>query len=489
MGQHARLSASQTAMWAGCAGSLAMNDLLPEGDRNVGSDFARLGTCAHALLERVLSEGVDPEAYRGRIITIVGEGTEKEGTSILRKGAKAPKDPTRFWAEVDDDMIDAVDVAVSYVRGRLQELFGHSDTKAAVAKKQLRLETRLTILVDREDSFGTGDVIIDAWPETLEIFDYKHGSGVLVEVKGNKQTRSYAVGVAELDGWDHETYRHTICQPRIGHSDGRVRWEEMTRQEVLDFRAFLLEKAARVDEADRLADITPDKKAVPDALMEAGLLVAGDHCRWCEAKYNRALDRACPAIRKAAEEAAMADFDDDPRADTGREIPRDPEELGRILSWAPVVDSFIREIEAQAQKLAMSGTRVPGHKVVRGKAGGGRKIVELRPEVDELGEPVLGDDGEPVMVPVTEEWLLATLRERFGVKKEDAYTEPKLRSGPQLEAAVKKAGGKAKAEEFDRDFLYMPEGKLTLVPEDDPREEVQVDPAADFDDEPVEVPE
>jgi hypothetical protein len=346
-------------MWSSCPGSLAMQDLLDQSERNVSSYFARLGTCAHALLERVLGEGATAEDYRGRIIRIVGED---EGTSILKKGAKAPKDPQVFWVEVDDDMIESVDVAVSYVRRRLQETFGHSDTKLAVAKKQLHLESRLTILVDRVDSFGTGDIRIDNWPEWLEIVDYKHGQGVVVEVTGNKQLRSYALGAAEIDRFDHETYRYTVAQPRAPHPEGGVRSEEMTRSELLAWKVWLASRAEQVDRADEIAHHVGSDMGgiaaaveVPQALMAAGMLCAGDHCRWCDAKYNRKDDVACPAIRAAAQAAAVADFDDDPATDLSREVPRDPEELGAILRWIPVADQFFREVVTLPSR-PMTGT-------------------------------------------------------------------------------------------------------------------------------------
>jgi hypothetical protein len=222
--------------------------------------------------------------------------------------------------------------------------------------------------------------------------------------------------------------------------------------------------------------------------MAAGLLTAGDHCKWCDAKYNKGLDKACPALRKLAEDTAAADFDEEPteRGDP----PREPEELGSILRWAPAITAFLDAVRVAAWQMARSGTKVPYHKVVQGKSPG-RALLEMVPARDSVtGEMVLGEDGEPLAVPLTPELMRSALS-RYGVPDEKlarAMTDPvpaKLKTGPQLEQLVPKKHKPA----FSAEFMYRREGQLTLVHEDDPRDEVTVNPALDFDDETPEVPE
>ena len=211
MAWHARLSASQTKDWFNCPGTIALKEMFPYDDPS--GEAAQLGTCAHALIERCLEEGVAPEAYRDRLIEIKFPDTEQEETVIMRKNAKWPKQAGRVIFEVDDDMIDATTTFIDYVIGRLVELFPQAyDTTGfgdevpygiavdAVKRGQLKLEGRVNPLPERDDTGGTADVTIDAWPDLMELVDYKNGTGVLVPVKGNLQLRSYTLGRA-FGGW------------------------------------------------------------------------------------------------------------------------------------------------------------------------------------------------------------------------------------------------------------------------------------------------
>jgi hypothetical protein len=50
-----------------------------------------------------------------------------------------------------------------------------------------------------ENGFGTGDCVILA-DKVLQIIDYKHGLGVLVEAENNSQMMCYALGALEAFG-------------------------------------------------------------------------------------------------------------------------------------------------------------------------------------------------------------------------------------------------------------------------------------------------
>jgi hypothetical protein len=438
MTKHANLAPSQSATWEPCPGSVAMIEAIPKKYRQPSGYYAQLGTAAHGLLERCLSTGHEPAEYLGRIIELLGED---ENVSILKPGAKMPDDEDRAIFVVDTDMIEAVETAVAYVLGRMEEL-GEGTS--------LSLEKSVRVLDTRDDCFGTADVVMSSWPDTLEVDDYKNGSGVLVEVEDNHQLRSYLLGAAREDKFSHDEYIYAVIQPRAPHSDGPIRSEAVSRKELLQFGLMLERAAKRVDESRAIMA----KGGTADDLFEQGFLEAGTkQCKWCEAAPT------CPAALAKAEEIAGADFDDEPRELTAE---TDPERLGLLLPWIPFLDSWARAVSEHAQRVAESGGHVEDHKLVH--KGSKRRWREVVPntESDEL----------------TQDKLLEIMNGEFAVDAKSMLTKPALITGPQAEKLVEK---KRRAE-FSDMMLHKPDGPLTLVHVDDKRPEVVVDVASDFED-------
>jgi len=462
MAGHKRLSASRTKQWWFCPGSLALDASEGYQDNDSG-DSARLGTCAHHLGETCLRKGQDPEEYRDRVITILDEGTEKEGVSILRPGGKTTN-LKGFWTVIDTDMIEAVDTYVSYVRRRCAELDLISlegDINAQVVelieKGTVKLETKVNPLPERDDTGGSGDTIIDAWPDLQEVIDYKHGAGVFVPVTKNHQLRSYSSGAAIPDQWSHDKYRYTIVQPRNREAlaaspnhDG-VCPEEVTREELQAWTEELRQKAQLVDKADALLK---DGKTADD-LFQAGLVSVGDdgsHCTFCHRKAR------CPAALAKVKEMTAVDF---------AEPPEDIEAPGEnmlpmVLPWVPFIDKFLKEVTASAERKLLSGGKVEGYKLVRKKTNR-----TWAPKVK------IGDEE----VDLQDSTLQMLMEEKFGVEPEKlVVTTTERISGPQAEKLVPKA----KRKEFNDTFLFKPTGGLTMAEASDPREEVKSDAASDF---------
>ena len=448
---HARLSASQTKRWAACPGSVAVLEERPD-LQGSSNQYAQMGTCAHALVERCLTEGSFTSDYKGRLIEILDPGGD-EGTSFLRKNAKMPTDPQRVVFEVDDDMVEATGSMVRYVRfrcwdyGLLGDVDSDDDLAKAVAKivgRTLHLEKHVTPLPDRDDTGGTADVIIDAWPDVLEVVDYKNGSGVFVPVEGNEQLRSYALGaLREAGSDDYETVRYTICQPRhLQSPNGGVMSEDVSPKELLSWGRWL---AARAEDVD-LAREWVEGGANFAQLYEESLVSTGEdgsHCNFCE------LLSECPAALNKAQELAVTDFDDEPAEP---DVPQGNNSLAILLPWVPFMDKWLKEVNASAERLLLAGGSLPGFKLVRKRSN--------RQWVDK-----------------TEDELIAELKS-YGLKKKDCLTEPKLLSGPQMEKLI----DLDRREEFGKDLLFKPKGGLTVASEDDKRSAVVADPAADFDD-------
>lgn len=460
MAAHARLSSSNTKTWSTCAGQIPIMEQRPQKDSG-DNYFADLGTCAHHLVEQCLREGTEPADYEGRFIKIIDKSG---GTSMLRQDAKVPVPLAAGTFVVDQDMIEATTKMIWYVRHRCVELglAAENDLMPPLARQvaklvengTVRLEVHVTPLPNRNDTGGTGDVVIDAWPELIEVVDYKNGSGVFVPVTKNHQLRSYGLGTLNEFGFDdYERVVYTICQPRHTESppDG-IMSEEMTVKDMKAWGNWLHGRAEEVDVARAMVA----KGAGMQELFDAGLLSVGEDgsaCHWCE------LQAECPAKRAKAQELCELDFDDDPFAP-------DPvtstNHLAVLIPWVPFLESWLKSIMQNGELELLAGNKVSGQKLVHGKSTRKRK-----PDTED--NDVLA--------------YLAKLNVTDLEKMTNPAVGPTLRTIPQLEKLLPAKLRKA----FSDEFTDKPEGKLTMVSIDDDRDEVLINVGDDFDDNP-EVP-
>lgn len=429
---HTKRSPSQAKRFLSCPGALALCATVPPEQRNQSSPAAQMGTAVHGVVERCLREGSNPEEYRGRIIELIGD---EESVSILRAGAKTPGNGRVFF-EVDGDMIDGAEMMTTYVRERCKAL--------GVKESDLQLETRTNPLPERDDTSGTADVTIDAWPEVLEVVDYKNGYNV-VEHEDNEQLLAYLLGKALESDFAHERYRVTVVQPNAGHEAGRVRAFDTTKKELLAFQKRYRAGIEQCEKAERDLPHFAGKSNFHE--WQAAWLSSGSHCMFCDAQA------ICPARRKLAQAEAKMDFADDPREVA---MPTNAADVARVLYWAPTLEALIKAAELWALRSMESGHKVDGHKLVRSKSN--RRLREDMPEGELVG---------------------AIVKSGYVAKPSELYTEPKLLSGPQIEKLVPKAKRKA----FEEQFLFKPEGKLTVVRESDPRPAITCSAADDFADE------
>lgn len=174
---HALLSASSSDRWLHCPPSAR----LCESYDDKGSDYAAEGTDAHALCEYKLRRALGIEA----------------------------KDPTENLTWFNEEMSDCASGYAAYILELVES------AKQICADPIVLIEQRVDFSRWVESGFGTADCIIIA-DGTLQICDYKHGSGVLVSAEKNPQLQCYALGALELfDGiYDIETVCITIYQPR-----------------------------------------------------------------------------------------------------------------------------------------------------------------------------------------------------------------------------------------------------------------------------------
>lgn len=471
MGAHAKLSASGSKRWLGCAGSIALSERLPDHMWPPSGQAAMLGTCAHALGERCLHEKLETSrGYKGQVIWL----DEEEDAHF----AEAPKDiktkselvahcgiegAVKFMARVDDTMIEGVDLYLTTVWRDLAEMSPQTE---------MFIERRFSLEWLRPGMFGTSDCSLYEFLGLLRIIDYKNGY-LAVEVADNSQEKYYALGLAHDVDWLFSEIELVIVQPNAAHGDGSVRRWRCTKEELLAFRDELAHGADVVEEARAaLADILDNDAAhgeEPAAMREwEGTYLdpgpGGKHCDFCPIEAT-----GCPALMNAVNQVARMDFADDPH---DLEVPPDLADgramarIAQILEWAPRIDSFIRSTKALGQRLREEGHDVPRHKLVRGRAT--RRWVV----------------GESAMVKA--------LVEHAGLAADDLYDDPKLLSPAKAEKLGKKVKEIINKGIMDGDTVVLAplcekgQGKLTLVHESDNRPEAIVDPGSDFDDMPDE---
>lgn len=421
--QHSSLGASGAKRWLACPGSIRLTANLPPSPTN---RYAAEGTVAHAVAEAALNARCKAEKFIG----MYGNGE----TDV---GLYDEPNNHEFEFEVTREMADAVQVYLDAIQEKIDELTfaGH--------EPQLMVENRVSLDHIQAGMFGTNDCAIWVPGVYLGVWDYKHGKGVPVEVEDNPQTNYYGVGalrqvgVLDVNGArptrDHfridqsiipQEVEMVIVQPRASHANGPVRRWSTTAQYLLGDFSKTLREGAR------------------ETLKEDSAIVAGEHCRWCQA------ETFCPALKQAAQDAMrstfndmeidLADLDDKPKKVATKLTENvvttvSPSELAQIVRLIPVIESWAASMKEHAQTRLENGEAIPGFKLVRG-------VSRRRWKDEKAAAEFLG----------------------LVLEDEELFKEPKLRPFTELEKH--KAAGLLVA-----DLLETPEGKLTIAPETDSR--------------------
>ena len=192
MTAHAKLSASGSARWLNCPGSVeAEKDF-----KDTGSSFAQEGTAAHELADLCLTSGDSPEKYIGQQIESV---------------------------EVNADMAEYIAGYISYVKSFEGEHF---------------YESRVDFSPWVPEGFGTSDAIV-IQTKVVHIIDLKYGKGVSVDAENNSQGMLYALGVYNDYGYlfdDVSEFVIHIYQPRTNNFsvwtisvDDLLKWGEWVK--------------------------------------------------------------------------------------------------------------------------------------------------------------------------------------------------------------------------------------------------------------------
>lgn len=352
------------------------------------------------------------------------EGTEAHG--LLERAIKAKTRPSTL--EPEHHAAEHVDVCYDQIEGYL-------------LNRDFVVLTEQTVKLS-EDIWGTGDIVIMGRGE-LYIIDYKHGQGVVVEVPC-PQLDIYGIAALKTLGWmaptPIERCYTMIVQPRAAHPDGPIRSRQISPAELEKFGAEAMAIAEQIKAGD--VKFCPSESA----------------CRWCRAAGN------CKAQADAALATARAYFAEaeDGTIALGAPSAKATEQLSAeqkaaIVLGTPFVNQFLKAVSDTVARSLEAGEQIPGLKLVAGRSN--RKYGRLNDE----GNIESIDDTDVIDVLVSE----------CKLKRADILP-PKLigPAGAEKLLDPKARNGKKKMEALQA-IIVKPEGKPTVVSENDPRPAIQ----------------
>lgn len=329
MSSHSNIGPSSAERWIACPGSVALSAQCP---RSPSNEYSVQGTVAHDLAERLVTDKIEELDLMAMI-----------GTTIKLEG---------FDIEVTDEMVDGVTLYRDVIHGDQIALMKGARKGAEFHRYA---ETKIKIGSISEDLWGTADYIQFVKGYKLIVYDFKFGRGV-VEAAENPQMALYGLGAMEtIAGEAFDEIELVIVQPRAGHVDGAVRRWTATKSWLENFRA----KA---------------HMAVQETKNPSARIVPGDHCKWCPAKVS------CPAIYKAAQDSAGADFDvvapTETQIKAGEPYKGLPEvslmpieKLAKAYSWREPIEAWFGSVADRIQELLSADPNaVPGYKLVDGRS-------------------------------------------------------------------------------------------------------------------------
>lgn len=307
---HSVIGPSAAARWLTCPGSVPFSASLGQGDGDEGSEFAKEGSAAHALLEQCFLDDKDAFNYLGQTIL----------------------DHT-----VNTEMADCVQEAIDYDR--------EWDTKWGPSTYG-GVEERVRLAEYDERLFGTVDRYAIGDDRVL-VLDYKHGAGDDVEVEGNPQLLIYAVGVLMRHPVpDVAPVDMVIVQPRSG---GVKEWTQTARQ-IWDWaEEVMVPGLQRVHHAERVVAEDGLEK-----LISINGLTASNDCKWCPALVH------CPVAAEHLGAALEVDEKTDPNK----------QPIGHLVEVylrSRLVRRYLNKVQEILEGRVRRGDKVPGVKLVAGR--------------------------------------------------------------------------------------------------------------------------
>lgn len=410
---HSYWSASKFESLMLCPGKVVLEDGAPDNT----SAYAAEGTAAHQVLTWALQEDMPASAYIGRVIYLDEHGR------VCGYAAQ------RFEFEVTADMAEHVQTCVDYC------LAARGDDGILFADIRVNYSSYLEVL--EETAWGTADVIICRGDE-LTVVDFKYGRGVEVSAERNPQMSLYGLGALQAYqglAADFSRVRMAISQPRLSKAPSE--WD----CSVEELETWARHHARPAVGACNSASAAWAEEHRRDEWHATFLRPAEKACKFCKAKAT------CPALREVVLELA-----------TGNPAPATPEEFNELtvstptddsaevlsfcLSKVDMVEDWCKAVRAEVERRLLAGDKVPGYKLVQGRAGA-RQWSDPK-EAEKL------------------------LRETFRLPIEKAY-DLKLISPTSAEKLAKAGDIGPRQWPKAQGLITRSEGKAHVAPESDPR--------------------
>ena len=365
--------------------------------------------------------------------TFAHEVCEYKVRKYLKERVKRPQSEEYYTEEIDQ----ITDVYAEFVISIIEEM------KRSGCEPLVMVEERVDYTHIAPSGFGTADMLIVGKDENgngvLHIADFKTGQGVFVDADHNSQMMLYALGALAAYGYiyDIKIVRMSIIQPRLDN----ISTFECTREELENWGESI-------------------RKIAILAYEGKGEQRAGDWCRFCRAKpvCKACKDEALSLCREEFLDLDEGAFSDESVPSDGiRASPADNSEngtvpvfkqpglvslteLAQILPTLNRISSWIESVFAFVSSEAINnGVTIPGYKVVEGRSK--RMFTDTKAVVDTAVANGYTDLYKQQLISLTE---------------------------------FEKMMGKKKFKELLGVYVTKPQGKLTLVPEDDPREAVDL---------------
>lgn len=320
---HSPLGASSAERWIHCPGSVALLKQLTILETSDEPEYSAQGIAAHELAAHCLKSGVD--AWE-----LIGEKFHE--------------------IEVDKEMADAVQTYLETVRQALRKTGAKLYIEYGISHPSHALfyGTLDSAVVYEEEIEHDGPY----YKYIADINDYKHGQGIVVEVKDNPQLMYYALGFLR-EHPEVELVRLRIVQPRTFSEP--VKETFMLASDIKKWAEEVLIPAMLLAE------------------MDHGDLDAGNWCRFCPAKL------VCPLMNNLFE-AAM-------NTNPQQKVELTNASLGRSYGYIEAVKFYIKSLEEEVYNRLNRGGVVPGCKLVPKKAN---RI--FKPEAPALAAEMFGED-------------------------------------------------------------------------------------------------
>lgn len=277
----------------------------------------------------------------------------------------------------------------------------------------MEIEQKLDLTSYVPESFGTADCVIIN-DDLMEVIDLKYGKGIPVYATNNSQGMLYALGALMKYDMLYDIERVKITI--VQPRINNISTWELTVAELIDWANNTLKPAAQA------------------AFNGEGQLKAGDWCRFC------AVRNQCRELYAQQLEVAKYEFSE-PALMTDKEIADVLKRTPKLIEWANSICEY-------AQQRAINEKKVwPGYKLVEGVSR--RKWIE------------------------DEDKIINTIYARVPEMTEDQLFETKLKTITNVEKIV----GKKKFAELLSDLTIKPQGKPTLVPDNDKRPALGIEDA------------